>query len=384
MENDNDSEKDSKKRRLEQLENEGDLLENTLASLPDLLNKRQKELEEKENALEEKQRALQRAVQDFEKEKALAFGNTTPTDVLHLNVGGTKMAVSRQTLTSVPGSVLASQFSGRWDDEIAKDRYGNYFMDQPIELFEPMVNYLRAKLCEVPGSKPTPCPEFTDDGKKTQLFHQMVDFYGMTFGIFPSKLKVYHGKESDVEITDDRTATANEWTTFYIERNGHERRIESFEVTVERAESLKVGWMMSLSNQRLSSDNTSTSGVGDVEGSIGLHFSPYCGINLDGTLYHPITMLNVKLLLLKEGTVVRCEDFGNKWYVNGRQVGYTGEYNPHNFGLAHLNQRNSNMNAFRFVDSPQQRSTVPAISVKGKIRISDIVYEESNKSRYTD
>jgi hypothetical protein len=37
--------------------------------------------------------------------KALAFDNTKPTDVLHLNVGGAKMAVSRQTLTSVPGSV---------------------------------------------------------------------------------------------------------------------------------------------------------------------------------------------------------------------------------------------------------------------------------------
>jgi hypothetical protein len=381
MENDNDnSEENTRKRRLEQLENEGDLLANALSSLPDLLNKRQKELEEKENALDEKQRALQRAVQDFENEKALAFGNTKTTDVLHLNLGGTKMVVSRQALTLVPGSVLASQFSGRWDDRIAKDRDGNYFMDQPIELFEPMVNYLRAKLCKLPGSKPTPCPEFTDDRKKTQLFYQMVDFYGMTFGIFPSKLKVYHGKESDVKIIDDRTATANEWTTFYIERYGHERHIKSFEVTVERAESLKVGWMMSLSNRWLPSDNKS--GVGDVEGSIGLHFPPYCGINLDGIIDHPITMLNA--MPLKEGTVIRCEDFGNKWYVNGRQVGYTGQYNPDNGGFAHLDQRNSNMNVFRFIDSPQQRSTVPAISVKGKIRISDIVYEASNDSRYTD
>jgi hypothetical protein len=206
----------------------------------------------------------------------------------------------------------------------------------------------------------------------------MVDFYGMTFGIFPSRLKVYHGKENNVEITDDRTVTANEWTTFYIERDGHKRHIKSFEVTVERAESLKVGWMMSLSNQRLPSDNES--GVGDVEGSIGLHSSPYYGINLDGTMDHPISMLNVMLLL--EGTVIRCEDFGNKWYVNGSQVGYTGDYNPHNSGLAHLDQRNSNMNAFRFIDSPQQRSTVPAISVKGKIRISDIVYEENNNSLF--
>jgi hypothetical protein len=52
MENDNDnSEKNSKKRRLEQLENKGYLFSNTLASLPDLLNKRQLKLEKNENAL---------------------------------------------------------------------------------------------------------------------------------------------------------------------------------------------------------------------------------------------------------------------------------------------------------------------------------------------
>jgi hypothetical protein len=71
--------------------------------------------------------------------------------------------------------------------------------------------------------------------------------------------------------------------------------------------------------------------------------------------------------------------------VNGRQVGYTGEYNPtHNDCGVHLAQRNSSMTAFQFVDSPQQRRTVPAISLKGKVRISLIVYEESNNSIFRD
>ncbi len=73
----------------------------------------------------------------------------------------------------------------------------------------------------------------------------------------------------------------------------------------------------------------------------------------------------------------------NGTWTEGK-LGITGEYNPHNRGPAHhLDERkNSNMNAFRFLDSPQQRSTVPAISVKEKMRISDTVYEESNNSLF--
>ena len=57
------------------------------------------------------------------------------------NVGGTLTAVLRRTFTSVEGSLLASRFSGRWDDSIEKDRHGNFFIDQPIELFLPMIKY---------------------------------------------------------------------------------------------------------------------------------------------------------------------------------------------------------------------------------------------------
>ena len=63
-----------------------------------------------------------------------------PSDVLRLNVGGTCIDVLRRTLTSVEGSMLATRFSGRWDDSLEKDADGNFFIDQPIELFLPLVN----------------------------------------------------------------------------------------------------------------------------------------------------------------------------------------------------------------------------------------------------
>jgi len=89
------------------------ILEATLASLPALLQQRNRQLDEKE-------KQLAKAIKNFEKEKATyCNGNVPkPSDVLHLNVGGTKMCVLRRTLTdhAAPGSMLASRFSGRWDD----------------------------------------------------------------------------------------------------------------------------------------------------------------------------------------------------------------------------------------------------------------------------
>ena len=55
------------------------------------------------------------------------------SEVLHLNVGGDLTAVLRRTLTSVEGSMLASRFSGRWDDSLERDRDGNFFIDQVRE-----------------------------------------------------------------------------------------------------------------------------------------------------------------------------------------------------------------------------------------------------------
>ena len=40
-------------------------------------------------------------------------------------------------------SLLAAKFSGRWDANVEKDADGAFFIDQPIELMMPLINYLR-------------------------------------------------------------------------------------------------------------------------------------------------------------------------------------------------------------------------------------------------
>lgn len=103
-------------------------LEDTLEALPQLLKKRQK-------ALEEREQELERKIAAFDKESGHMSIQQAHGDVLHLNVGGTLTTVLRRTLISVEGSMLASRFSGRWDDSLEKDRDGHFFIDQPIELF---------------------------------------------------------------------------------------------------------------------------------------------------------------------------------------------------------------------------------------------------------
>jgi hypothetical protein len=150
-----------------------DDIDKTLADLTDLLKRKQSLLHEREQELEKKSAALER-------DKSFLI-DKSPCDVLHLNIGGTVIAVLRRTLTSVEDSMLASRFSGRWDDMLEKDRGGNFFIDQPIELFLPMCNYLRAKSCETPLGPPVKSPHLTCYDQR-QDFYRMVEYFGMTLG----------------------------------------------------------------------------------------------------------------------------------------------------------------------------------------------------------
>ncbi len=147
--------------------------EQSSENLPQLLKKKQKNLEEREAELERRITAFEQGTGQIQR----------PCDVLHLNVGGTLTAVLRKTLTSVDGSMLASRFSGRWDDCLEKDKDGNFFIDQPMELFGPMIDYLRAKACETALAPPVTTPEFENE-KKRRDFVRMVEYFGRCISFF--------------------------------------------------------------------------------------------------------------------------------------------------------------------------------------------------------
>ena len=270
-------------------------VQDALSSLTELLNEREKEIEEREEKLRD-------AEGIFEKERNSAYGDTSPSDVLHLNIGGMKTSVSRRTLTYFPDSMLASKFSGRWDESLEKDENGHFFIDQEYDLFMLMVNYLRNKsngTTLYPIESP-PC---------STNFYRLIDYYEMTHSIYPSKLTFLAGSEGTAEMISPLELDSKDWATFEIFSDGHERNIKSYEVVLGAVQRIQIGWRYISFD--LSADHSK--GVGDVKQTSALDLTRSCYL-LDGT------MTQIDSLEQKDGTVVRSEDWGRKWFVNGKLV----------------------------------------------------------------
>ena len=150
-------------------------LESALKHLPKLVRQREEGLLKREKELKRLQASLE----------AEHSNMGEPSDVLQLNVGGSCISVLRRTLTQVEGSMLASRFSGRWDESLEKDGEARFFIDQPIDLFLLMINYLRALASATLVAGPPSPPNFTKDRKCEKDFFRMVEYYGMAPGLYP-------------------------------------------------------------------------------------------------------------------------------------------------------------------------------------------------------
>lgn len=78
-----------------------------------------------------RQRAdFKRELEAFENEKATVQKLiATATPMVRINVGGEKMMTSRSTLTLIPGTLLSTMFSGKWEKDLIKDDEGSCFLD---------------------------------------------------------------------------------------------------------------------------------------------------------------------------------------------------------------------------------------------------------------
>ena len=120
-----------------------------------------------------------------EKEKIEAV-NVNDDDLIDLNVGGTKLTTTRSTLCQVEGSLLASMFSGRWEDNIKRDRDGAVFFDFNPQHFILILDYLRVKKIKTPETPP-PWPKVPED--QTESFRSLLQYLGLSNEIgAPSKI----------------------------------------------------------------------------------------------------------------------------------------------------------------------------------------------------
>lgn len=148
---------------------------------------REKDLDGREESLKKREEELEKAEEEFSSEAAKAYGATKPDDVLTLNVGGTRLQVLRSTLCCLEGSLLATMFSGRWDDNLVKDGKGAFFIDQSPENFKVLLDFLRSWKCAAVNC---PKPTVADLGvvARSSLFTRMVDYYNCTATLYPIKV----------------------------------------------------------------------------------------------------------------------------------------------------------------------------------------------------
>jgi hypothetical protein len=266
--------------------------------------------------------------------------------------------VLRRTLTQVEGSMLASKFSGRWDDRLEKDADGNIFIDQPEELFIPLVNYLRAKQIETPLAMKARPPSF--EYQKKSDFRRVVEYYGLTLALYPIGLYQLVEKNSptspDWSFCDQGECKIEsiDWATYALMpvEDSHDRVVDSFEVTIEQCSTAQIGW--------IDASDSSLAGYRSSEGGRGVGYgSDSMSIDCVKTCV-VVSGTSVPLLCggisVNEGCTIRSEQGGENWFVDGTLVAST-------------SLKGDNVLEFSFA---RAKKWIPCISVKGNYKISKI------------
>jgi hypothetical protein len=149
--------------------------EDLLAKFDDLVKRFRNEF----NDIIEGERAKMKAELDAynaEKQRMKAV-EVSDNDIIHLNVGGHKLTTKRSTLFQVEGSLLASMFSGRWEDSLERDQDGAIFFDFNPQYFLVILDYLRAKKIATPEN-PVPLPKVAEDQAKN--FNDLLEYLGLS------------------------------------------------------------------------------------------------------------------------------------------------------------------------------------------------------------
>ncbi|CAB4017449.1 Chaperone dnaK2 [Paramuricea clavata] len=156
--------------------------EDLLTKFDDLVKRFRSEF----NDIIEGERAKMKAELDAynaEKQKMKAV-EVNDNDIIELNVGGHKLTTKRSTLCQVEGSLLASMFSGRWEDSLERDKDGAIFFDFNPQYFLVILEYLRAKKIATP-EHPAPLPKVAED--QAESFNNLLGYLDLSDEIVPAE-----------------------------------------------------------------------------------------------------------------------------------------------------------------------------------------------------
>jgi hypothetical protein len=138
------------------------------------------ELDSSITKINDKHQALKKQHQHLiDRQEALAHkhggADIKLSDIIRLNVRGTKLFARRDTLTVVKSSRLEALFSGRWENQLLRDDQGRVFMDVDPKSFMKVLEYLYMVKISEDEDALLPMPE-VDESKK-DMFDSYLDFF---------------------------------------------------------------------------------------------------------------------------------------------------------------------------------------------------------------
>ena len=161
-----------------------------LSKFDDLVKRFKEQFKEIVEGERAKMKAEMEAYQ-AEKQRMKAV-DVSDDDIILLNVGGQKFTSTRSTLCQVEGSLLATMFSGRWEDSVKRDQDGAVFFDVNPQYFGYILDHLRARKIATPEN-PAPLPEVPQNQEKN--FSNLVEYLGLSKEIVPTEIATEKSSE---------------------------------------------------------------------------------------------------------------------------------------------------------------------------------------------
>ena len=206
-----------------------------------------------------------------------------------------------------------------------------------------MISYLRNK-ANGDEKYPIATPKVNcKEGRHTnQDLYRMVEYYGMTDCIYPIRLTAMCTSMDSVKMFGSKKVNTSKLVPFHLNQDG--RCVRSYEVTMGTVQQLIIGWDWS---NDLAMNPDDPVDFADCQDIVGIDL-------IESTYMSRFNRILIDGLEHSKGTVVRAEDCGNAWYVNGKEV---------IFG-AHLSEQ-------------LLSNKIPLIIVRGEIEITSVDFDDS-------
>lgn len=219
----------------------------------ELLSEEQRQLADARAAARAQAEELQalRAKLAEERRVLLAPGDTSGNDLIGLNFGGASVVtVKRSLLYQFEDTMLARMFSGRYDEQLDRDKDGNVFFDYSPDIMGPLVDYLRLHRDASPED-PAAHPRLPSEHHSG--WNSMIKFFGME-DVF--QVTTFYGIRTDLKLS-----SLQGWTRVFCKPYSHRTTMADFSQAITQfgAQALLLG------ARRAGEDQLVVAAMGNVE-----------------------------------------------------------------------------------------------------------------------